>query len=159
MTTDPASDKVTIRPATRHDVPAIVAMFASDGLGGHGDTSEPAVAPAYLAAFDWIEASPDNWLWVAEQAGEVAGTCQTTFVRSLTGRGASSLIIEAVHTRNDLRGSGIGAAMMRHAVDEGRRLNVRLVQLASNASRKDAHRFYERLGFVQSHLGFKMKMG
>jgi hypothetical protein len=28
----------------------------------------------------------------------------------------------------------------------------------SNASRKDAHRFYQRLGFSQSHLGFKMKL-
>ncbi|CAM5425537.1 GNAT superfamily N-acetyltransferase OS=Leifsonia shinshuensis OX=150026 GN=HNR13_000519 PE=4 SV=1 [Leifsonia shinshuensis] len=30
-----------------------------------------------------------------------------------------------------------------------------LVQLTSDAQRADAHRFYERLGFVGSHIGFK----
>ena len=150
---------IEIRQARRDDVTAIVAMFASDAMGGHGDSSDAALEPTYLAAFDWIDASPDNTLWVAEQGGAVVGTYQATFVRSLTGQGASSLIIEAVHTRHDRRGAGIGAAMMRHAIDEGRRLGVRLVQLSSNVARKDAHRFYERLGFVQSHLGFKMKLG
>lgn len=36
--------------------------------------------------------------------------------------------------------------------------DMRAVQLTSNAARKDAHRFYERLGFAQSHLGFKLKL-
>jgi hypothetical protein len=30
------------------------------------------------------------------------------------------------------------------------------VQLTSNKARQDAHRFYQRLGFVESHVGFKM---
>ena len=29
------------------------------------------------------------------------------------------------------------------------------MQLTSNASREDAHRFYERLGYAPSHIGFK----
>lgn len=146
-----------IRPAKRRDVAAIAALFASDQLGGHGDSDDPIDLPLYLEAFDWISESADNRLWVAEKGGEVVGTFQTTYVRSLTGRGASSLIIEAVHTRFDQRGQGVGSLMMRHAIAEGRRLGVRLVQLSSNISRSDAHRFYESLGFVQSHLGFKMK--
>jgi hypothetical protein len=32
------------------------------------------------------------------------------------------------------------------------------VQLTSNKQRKDAHRFYERLGFVASHEGFKLAL-
>lgn len=152
------ADKLVIRPAVRDDVAAIAALFASDALGGHGDTDDPAALPDYLAAFDWIAASPDNTLWVAERAGEIVGTFQTTLVRAMTGRGGASLIIEAVHTRTDRRGGGIGAAMIRHAIEEGRRRGVHLIQLTSNAARTDAHRFYERLGFVGSHLGFKMKL-
>lgn len=152
------ADKLVIRPAVRDDVAAIAALFASDALGGHGDTDDPAALPDYLAAFDWIAASPDNTLWVAERGGEIVGTFQTTLVRAMTGRGGASLIIEAVHTRTDRRGGGIGAAMIRRAIEEGRRRGVRLVQLTSNAARTDAHRFYERLGFVGSHLGFKMKL-
>jgi hypothetical protein len=33
-----------------------------------------------------------------------------------------------------------------------------MLELSSNKTRKDAHRFYERLGFARSHEGFKMKL-
>ena len=88
----------------------------------------------------------------------MVGTFQTTLITSLTGRGSSSLTIEAVHTRSDMRGHGIGQAMISHAIEQAREAGARLVQLMSNASRTDAHRFYARLGFTQSHLGFKMKL-
>lgn len=149
---------VEIRPAEREDVAAIAAMFAQDTLGGHGDSADPADLPDYLAAFDTITASPNDSLFVAVRNGEVVGTFQTTLITSMTGRGASSLTIEAVHTRSDMRGYGIGQAMITHAIEQGRAKGARLVQLMSNASRLDAHRFYTRLGFAQSHLGFKMKL-
>lgn len=149
---------VEIRAAERADVAAIAAMFAADQLGGHGDSADPADLPAYLAAFDQISTSPNDQLYVAVLNGEVVGTFQTTLITSLTGRGSSSLTIEAVHTRGDMRGHGIGQAMINHAIEQAREAGARLVQLMSNASRTDAHRFYARLGFTQSHLGFKMKL-
>ncbi len=68
------------------------------------------------------------------------------------------MIIQAVQTRADMRGQGIGARMMDYAIEEARRRDCRLVQLTSNAERTDAHRFYERQGFAKSHAGFKMKL-
>ena len=68
------------------------------------------------------------------------------------------MTIEAVHVRQAMRGRGVGAAMMRFAIEKARGADVSLVQLTSNAARKDAHRFYARLGFVQSHLGFKLRL-
>jgi GNAT superfamily N-acetyltransferase len=47
---------------------------------------------------------------------------------------------------------------MQWAVEESRRLGCGLVQLTSNSERPDAHRFYRRLGFQQSHYGFKLKL-
>jgi len=32
------------------------------------------------------------------------------------------------------------------------------LQLTSNKARSDAHRFYERLGFVKSHEGMKLNL-
>lgn len=49
--------------------------------------------------------------------------------------------------------------MVRHAIVEARLRGARRVQLTSNVSRVDAHRFYERLGFARSHAGFKLKLG
>lgn len=149
---------ITIREAREEDLTALIAMFASDALGGHGDTTAPEAFGDYARAFAVIQASPDQTLYVAERSGEVVGTFQTMVTTSLTGRGSSSMIIEAVQTREDMRGQGIGARMIEFAVAEAKRRGMRLVQLTSNAKRKDAHRFYERLGFKPSHLGFKMAL-
>ncbi len=145
-----------IREAGESDLPALIALFAADAVGGHGDTTDPAAFGAYQRAFDIIAASPDQTLYVAELGGEVVGTFQIMITTSLTGRGASSMIIEAVQTRSDMRGQGIGAKMITFCIEEAKRRGMRLIQLTSNAARKDAHRFYERQGFKPSHLGFKM---
>ena len=155
---DDASAGLIVRPAERGEVAAIVAMIAMDRIGGHGDTDDPQALPDYLAAFDRISASPNDTLYVALRAGEVAGTFQTTLITTLLGRGASLMRVAAVHTRPDLRGRGIGAAMMRHAIEAARSAGAASVQLTSNAGRADAHRFYERLGFQRSHAGFKLKL-
>ncbi len=149
---------VQIREATENDLEAIVSLFADDPLGGHGDTTDPEALPDYRAAFRKIAASPYETLYVAELDGEVVGTFQTMVTTTLTARGSSSLIIEAVQTRADMRGRGIGAAMIVFAIERARETGMRLVQLTSNAVRKDAHRFYERLGFAPSHIGFKLKL-
>ncbi|WP_434730056.1 GNAT family N-acetyltransferase [Rhizobium binae] len=149
---------ILVRQAREDDLPALVAIFAADALGGHGDTTDPEAFADYVGAFTAIEASPNQMLYVAERGGEVVGTFQTMVTTSLTGRGSSAMIIEAVQTRSDARGQGIGARMIEFAIAEAKGRGVRLVQLTSNAIRRDAHRFYERLGFKPSHLGFKMAL-
>jgi GNAT superfamily N-acetyltransferase len=150
--------QVLVRPAERHDIGAIVALFADDAVGGHGDTTDESARPRYEAAFGRIAASPNDMLYVAEWKGEVVGTFQTTLLTTMSGQGSSSLTVSAVQTRADLRGHGIGEQMMRFAIEEAQAKGARLVQLMSSGKRLDAHRFYERLGFVRSHAGFKMKL-
>ncbi|NML73976.1 GNAT family N-acetyltransferase [Rhizobium sp. S-51] len=149
---------IAIRRATENDLDAIVAILASDDVGGHGDTTDEAARADYLAAFRTLQQTPRETLYVAERDGEVVGTFQTLLTTTLSGRGSTAMIVEAVHTRSDCRGQGIGAAMIRHCVAEAERQGLRLVQLTSNARRTDAHRFYERLGFIRSHFGFKYKL-
>lgn len=149
---------LVIREAKETDIEAIVALFADDPLGGHGDTTDPKALPDYHAAFQAIAKSSNDMLYVGTFDGQVVGTFQITFVTSMTARGSKNMIIEAVQTASAMRGKGIGARMIAFAIEKGRRENVRLVQLMSNKSRVDAHRFYERLGFAQTHAGFKMKL-
>ncbi|MBB3522974.1 GNAT family N-acetyltransferase [Rhizobium sp. BK456] len=149
---------IRIRQARREDLPALVSIFAADAVGGHGDTTDPMAFAHYDTAFAAIEASPDQVLYVAERGGEVVGTFQTMVTTTLTGRGSSAMIIEAVQTRADMRGQGIGAGMIEFAIAEAKSRGIKRVALTSNAIRKDAHRFYERLGFKPSHLGFKMAL-
>lgn len=150
--------ELAIREATTADIPAIVALFAGDAVGGHGDTTDPQAFGDYETAFQRIAASQNDTLYVAVADGEVVGTFQTTLIVSMSGRGSAGLIVEGVQTRADMRGRGIGEAMMRFAIERARDVGARRVQLTSNAARRDAHRFYERLGFAKSHMGFKLKL-
>lgn len=155
---DQQPSALIIRVAQTADVPAIVSLFAADTVGGHGDTTDASALPDYLVAFAQISESPNETLYVAERDGEVVGTFQTMLTTTMTGRGGSSMIIEAVQTRSDCRGQGIGAQMIGFCVEKARQQGCRQVQLTSNAARLDAHRFYERLGFQKSHFGFKIKL-
>lgn len=149
---------LVIRIAQRADVAHIVALFANDAIGGHGDTTDASALPGYLAAFDRIGASANQTLYVAEQNGVVVGTFQTMLATTMSGRGSSSMIIEAVQTRADCRGQGIGAKMIAFCLARAKEQGCAQAQLTSNALRLDAHRFYERLGFQKSHFGFKIKL-
>ena len=71
-------------------------------------------------------------------------------------RPARSSRAYAIHA--DERGSGLGTRLIEWAIDESRRQDCQLVQLTSDATRTDAHRFYERLGFEASHVGFKLQL-
>jgi GNAT superfamily N-acetyltransferase len=81
-----------------------------------------------------------------------------SFLPGLARRGALRAQIEAVRVREDYRGRRLGEALVTWAIDEGRRRGCALVQLTSDKSRHDAHRFYERLGFAASHEGMKLAL-
>ena len=145
-----------IRPATADDVPEIVAMLADDPLGAQRESPDD-LAP-YLAALERLTADPHQHLVVAVREGRVVGTLQLTVVPGLSRRGATRSIIEAVRIHADERGSGLGTRLIEWAIDASRREGCQLVQLTSDNTRTDAHRFYERLGFTASHVGFKLPL-
>ena len=149
---------LAIRPAEARDLDALVALFASDAVGGHGDTRDPAAAPAYRAAFEAIAADPRTHLFVAELEGRVVGTFQLVLVHSLPARGALRALLEAVQVEEGLRGRGIGEAMVRFAQARARAAGAASLALTSSKLRGDAHRFYRRLGFDNSHEGFKLAL-
>lgn len=150
---------VVLRAASVDDVAAIVDLLAADQLGVSRDgVRDDADLAAYTAAFRAIDADPAHLLLVAESAGEVVGTMQLSFLPGLARRGALRAQIEAVRVAARFRGSGLGGAMMRWAIDEARGRDCALVQLTSDKSRTDAHRFYQRLGFVASHEGMKLAL-
>ncbi|MGW2617898.1 N-acetyltransferase family protein [Streptomyces sp. NPDC001500] len=145
-----------IRAAVAEDVPAIVAMLADDALGAQRES--PDDLEPYLAALERLTADPNQRLVVAVREGRVVGTLQLTIVPGLSRRGSTRSIVEGVRVHTDERGSGLGTRFIEWAIEESRRSNCQLVQLTSDNSRTDAHRFYERLGFVASHVGFKLQL-
>ncbi|GAA1031735.1 GNAT family N-acetyltransferase [Virgisporangium ochraceum] len=150
------TDGVVLRRAHVDDLPTLVRLLVADQLGARRDSADD-LAP-YERAFAAIDADPAQLLVVAATGDRVVGMFQLTVIPGLARRGARRAQIEAVRVAEDLRSRGLGAAMMRWAVDEARRRGCALVQLTSDRTRLDAHRFYERLGFVRSHEGFKLTL-
>ncbi|MEU7163364.1 GNAT family N-acetyltransferase [Streptomyces morookaense] len=144
---------IVIRHATADDIPAIVALLADDPLGAQRES--PGDLAPYRAAFERLAGDPHQHLVVAERDGRTVGTLQLTVIPGLSRRGATRSVVEAVRVHADERGGGLGTRLIEWAVGTSRREGCALVQLTSDATRVDAHRFYERLGFEASHLGFK----
>ncbi|WP_234050748.1 MULTISPECIES: GNAT family N-acetyltransferase [unclassified Xanthobacter] len=151
-------DGLIFRLAHEQDLPAVVALFADDEVGGHGDTTDAEAFADYRAAYQAICANPSTWLYVAEIDGRVVGTFELIFAHSLPGRGVLRAILEGVQVVSDLRGRRIGERMVRHAMAEARAAGAVTLALTSNRRREASHRFYERLGFASSHFGFKIEL-
>ena len=145
-----------IRPAVADDVPAVVAMLADDPLGAQRESPDD-LSP-YLAALERLNGDPNQHVMVAVREGRVVGTLQLTVIPGLSRKGATRSLIEGVRVHADERGSGLGTQLIEWAIDESRRQECQLVQLTSDVTRTDARRFYERLGFTASHVGFKMAL-
>ncbi|MEU6669392.1 GNAT family N-acetyltransferase [Streptomyces sp. NPDC046727] len=145
-----------IRAATADDLPAIVAMLADDPLGAQRES--PDDLTPYRTALERLAADPNQHVVVAVRDGRVIGTLQLTIIPGLSHKGATRALIEAVRIHADERGSGLGGRLIEWAIDTSRQLDCRMVQLTSDKTRTDAHRFYERLGFTASHEGFKLPL-
>ena len=148
--------EVAVRDAVREDLPALLALLADDPLGATRDSSPDADSAPYLAALAAIDSDPAHRLLVCESAGQVLAMLQLSFIPGLSRRGAWRAQIEAVRTHADFRGRGLGRSFLTWAIEHARDRGCALVQLTTDKSRADAHRFYEGLGFIASHEGMKL---
>lgn len=151
-----------LREARRDEVERIVFLIADDRLGARRDT--PGDLAPYLAAFDTIAADPNNQILVWDEGGQgvkqgnsnVVGCFQLTFIPGLSRGAAWRAQIESVRVAREKRAQGIGEKMMRGAIEMARSRGCKLVQLTTDKTRQDAHRFYRKLGFTDSHEGMKL---
>ncbi|MGO4303329.1 GNAT family N-acetyltransferase [Cupriavidus sp. RAF12] len=161
---------ITFRTAQFADLPAIVRLLADDPLGRLRETVSDPVDPRYVAAFRAIEADANQRLVVAVerataddtpdavQGERIVGTFQLSFLPGIARHGAWRGQIEAVRIAASHRSGGIGQQMFEWAIAECRAWGCQLVQLTTDKGRPDAHRFYEKLGFVASHEGYKLTL-
>jgi GNAT superfamily N-acetyltransferase len=150
---------VTIRPATEADLPRVMELIHLGAVGGSGaEQLGPPLPQGYYGAFRSFSRFPEAKVMVAEWDGQVVGTLQFHLLPSLAGGGLPTAEVEGVHVAEAFRGRRIGETMICWAIDEARRLSCKRLQLTSNKARLDAHRFYERLGFVKSHEGMKLSL-
>ncbi|MBR0783602.1 GNAT family N-acetyltransferase [Bradyrhizobium iriomotense] len=148
---------VSIRPARREDVPAIVAMLADDHLGRGRERVEDPLPASYYAAFARVERDPNLTLVVAESEGRVVGCLQLAVLSGISSQGGIRGLLEDVRVATDCRSRGIGEKLVQWAVTEAKARGCNLVELPTHQTRTDAQRFYKRLGFTASHVGMTVR--
>ncbi len=66
--------------------------------------------------------------------------------------------MEDVVVKNDVQGQGVGREMMQFAADTARQLGGHKLVLSSGKARKQAHSFYEYLGYEKDGYRFVLKL-
>lgn len=145
--------QLKFREAGPGDIPEVLRLLRDDILGQGREGQDLAT---YIAAFERMQAEGNNHLIVGEAPdGTIVATYQLTLISGLSLSAARRAQIESVRIDGAQRGQGLGAQMLADAEARARAGGCSLMQLTMNSTRKDAHRFYTRQGFIPSHTGFK----
>jgi len=141
---------VAIRPAAAEDAAAVAALMTELGY--------PSTAEQTATRLGRLLDHADYHTVVAEDGGRVIGLAglatgwyyekDGTYVRVL------ALVVTA-----ERRGSGVGTALLRAGEAWAEREGAGAVILNSGEHRKDAHRFYEGMGYAGTGVRFVKLLG
>ena len=145
---------ITFRDAIEADLPTVVRLLADDRFGRGRERDETPLPESYARGFRAMLAQGGR-LILAEQDGAVVACLQFNVLHGVSDQGQSRAQVEGVRVDSARRGGGIGAALMRYAMDEARAAGCGVMQLTTRSDRTEAQSFYARLGFVHSHTGMK----
>ncbi|MVA75103.1 GNAT family N-acetyltransferase [Auraticoccus sp. F435] len=147
---------ITLARARREHLPGLVRLLSDDEIGATREVTADDLA--YARAFAAVDADPQQVLVVGLLAEEPVAMLQISFIPGLSRRGALRAQLEGIRVAEPLRGTGVGTALMQWVIDYCRDHGATLVQLTTDRRRDEAHEFYARFGFVDSHLGLKLEL-
>lgn len=144
------SREITIRQATSDDLAEIMQLYAQPQY----DDGSVLDTESATSIFERTNQYPFYKFFVARDASDVLGVYSLLVMDNLGHLGSKSAIVEGVAVAPQAQGEGVGAAMMKHAVQIARECGCYKLVLSSNLKRKGAHAFYERLGFRQHGVSY-----
>ena len=149
---------ITFRKVEKSDLFDIIELLGDDPIGRFREVVSGRIDERYSAAFQAIDEDPNQLMAVAVDDGTVVGCMQLTFIPGLSRAGMWRGQIESVRIAASHRGSGLGKRFFEWAFHCFKERGCGLVQLTSDKARPDAIRFYETLGFTNSHEGMKLSI-
>lgn len=133
-----------IRLAVSADQPEIYSLICA-----LEETSFPQEMFAW--GFYTMLSSASHLLLVAEEEGQIVGLLHLRMEFQLHHCGTVAEIMELIVSR-EVRSKGIGAALLKAAREQAIQHHCIQFEVTSNQKRKQAHRFYQREGFEQTHV-------
>jgi len=144
-----------IRKAVESDLPAVLRLYAQPGM----DNGRVLTVDAAAQILRRMATYPEYAVYVATASNDsVVGTFALLVMDNLAHMGTPSAVVEDVCVDEQLRGQGIGGAMMHFAMQFARQRGCYKLALSSNATRERAHAFYRSLGFEQHGLSFHVPL-
>ena len=134
-----------IRRAVRADAPREAQLAADLGYTINSDSVD--------AAIDRLK-SDGGAIFVADASEHLTGwihVYRSHVIQTEPFAEVGGLVVDPLS-----RGEGIGRRLLEAAERWASANDLTLVRVRSNIVRSNAHRFYERLGFVASHWGMKL---
>jgi len=150
------ASSVKIRRARKPDLLRLQQLYDQLHLNNYLSLRVPKAKLA--AAFARLARDRNHTILVAEVGGKIVGTCHVIVVPHLGHALKPFAIVENVVVDAEARSSGIGQHLMAAAGDLARRRGCYKMALTSNIARGRAHRFYERLGWTRTHLGYSLDL-
>jgi N-acetylglutamate synthase-like GNAT family acetyltransferase len=147
---------LTYRKATEADLEMIISLLLQDEHGIKRENNTKPLASRYFDIFEKIDKDLNQYLMVVESNQEIIATCHLSMMPSLTFVGTMRMQIEAVRVHDQYRGQGVGESMIRQAIKYGQKNGADIIQLTSNRVRSRAIKFYEKIGFISTHVGMKL---
>jgi diamine N-acetyltransferase len=145
----------TLREANVGDAPALVVLAADAFRDTYRDLDDPKDIEDYVASsltlsyFRSHIDNPTSRTFVVERAGELIGYAIVS--RSpvpLCVTDASTVELARIYLRNDVKGQGLGAELMRKSISTARQFNARSMWLGVYDKNTRAREFYKQWGFA-----------
>ncbi|WP_334189381.1 GNAT family N-acetyltransferase [Noviherbaspirillum sp.] len=148
---------IAVREAVAGDAEVLARLLAQmDDEPSETDGFNAALTRQIMAD---MKSYPDFKAYLAlDEAGVPVGTFSLMVFCSLSHRGSRQALLDAVVVCRERRGQGVGEAMLQRALHIAAGSGCYKLSLSSNIKRKDAHRFYERLGFSQHGVSLSIEL-
>ena len=148
-----SNSPVSMRLAQTEDVPELHRIYRQLESPGGGATLE-----RLTASFDSVRAVAGYEVWVATREERIVGTFALLIIPTLGDRCAPAGVVEDVVVDAAERGHGIGRRMIEFALERCREAGCYKLALSTNLRRKEAHRFYQSLGFKRHGYSFVVEL-
>ncbi|MDO3410849.1 GNAT family N-acetyltransferase [Saccharibacillus sp. CPCC 101409] len=117
--------------------------------------SDPAAMAETFAA---IEHDPNYYLLGAYDGERLLGSVMGVVCRDLIADCRPFMVVENVIVSAAARGKRVGRLLMEELERTGRELRCGYALLVSSGYRKEAHAFYESLGYDEDVRGFRKRL-
>jgi GNAT superfamily N-acetyltransferase len=152
-----ALPEIELRIATQDDAALLAALQTEMDDGDpaaitHADTAAMHNVLAAMAGY------PNFQAYIVQEDGQPIASFTLMVFASPSQGGQPQALLDAVVVSRSHRGRGIGEAMVREALLLASQAGCYKLILSSNLKRRDAHRFYEQLGFRQHGISYGMQL-